>query len=191
MRRCTGARRSAANPTARTARAPENQSAWDLFERHAGRKVALLNMRQAWVTFDKTEMDLTWNRGAIPVVTMGLANGVTLEQVAAGGQDSAIKSWAAAAKAWGHPFLLAPWWEMNGDWFVGARSALRRRLATLPRSRRRRRRHQRHLGVGPEQPLVRPAFGPGALLPRRRLRGLDRDRQLQLGAQPGPAQSSG
>ena len=50
--------------------APDNQSAWDLFEKHAGKKVALLNMSQAWVTFDKTEMDLTWNRGAIPVVTM-------------------------------------------------------------------------------------------------------------------------
>ena len=78
-------------------------------------------MSQAWVTFDKTEMDLTWNRGAIPVVTMGLADGVTLEQVAAGGQDSAIKSWAAAAKAWGHPFLFAPWWEMNGGWFSWGR----------------------------------------------------------------------
>src|SRR3954447_22638651 len=33
--------------------APADQSAWDLFERHAGRKVALLNVGQPWVTFDK------------------------------------------------------------------------------------------------------------------------------------------
>jgi hypothetical protein len=100
---------------------PENQSAWDLFERHAGRKVALLSMSQSWVTFGKTNMDLTWNRGAIPVVVMPLGSGVTLEQVASGAQDAAIKNWAAAAKAWGHPFMLAPWWEMNGDWFAWGR----------------------------------------------------------------------
>ena len=42
-------------------------------------------MGQAWGTFDKTEMDRDLERGAIPLVTMGLGDGVTLEQVAAGG----------------------------------------------------------------------------------------------------------
>jgi hypothetical protein len=102
--------------------APADQSAWDLFERHAGRKVALLNTGQPWVTFDKASMDAAWNRGAIPVVVMPLGAGVTLEQVASGGQDAAIESWAAAAKAWGHPFMLAPWWEMNGNWYPWGRS---------------------------------------------------------------------
>jgi Glycosyl hydrolase family 26 len=101
--------------------APANQSAWDLFERHAGRKIALLNMSQAWGAFDANEMNLTWNRGAIPVVTMGLADGVTLEEIAAGDHDSTIESWAAAAKSWGHPFFLAPWWEMNGGWYPWGR----------------------------------------------------------------------
>ena len=109
-------------PYGQTGSAPFNESAWDLFERHAGRKVAVLNTSQAWVAFDAPEMDATGARGAIPIVTMGLAEGVTLEQIAAGGQDSAIRSWARAAKTWAHPFFLAPWWEMNGAWYAWGRN---------------------------------------------------------------------
>jgi len=100
--------------------APINTQAWNLFERHAGRKVAILNQGQLWVTFDKEEMDATHARGAIPLVTMGLGSS-SIEQVASGGQDAAIKKWAQEAKAWGHPFLFAPWWEMNGSWYPWGR----------------------------------------------------------------------
>jgi Glycosyl hydrolase family 26 len=100
--------------------APNNTQAWDLFERHAGRKIAILNQGQPWVTFDKAEMDATHARGAIPLVTMGLGSS-SIEQVASGGQDAAIKKWAQEAKAWGHPFLFAPWWEMNGAWYPWGR----------------------------------------------------------------------
>jgi hypothetical protein len=100
--------------------APLNQSAWSLFERHAGKKVAILGQNQTWCAFDSAEMTATSSRGAIPLVNMGL-NG-TLAEVAAGKQDAAIKQWAQAAKAYGHPFLFAPWWEMNGTWYPWGRS---------------------------------------------------------------------
>lgn len=101
--------------------APENEAAWSLFERHAGKKVAILNENQPWCSFDRQAMDETAARGAIPLVTMGLGS-ATLEEVAAGKQDAAIEKWAAEAKAWGKPFLFGPWWEMNGAWFSWGRS---------------------------------------------------------------------
>jgi hypothetical protein len=105
-----------------TGTAPLNQTAWNRFEKDAGRKVAILNMHQSWCSFDPTQMNDTHARGAIPIVTMGLPGGVSLEEVATGGQDSAIRKWAKAAKAWAHPFFFAPWWEMNGNWYPWGRS---------------------------------------------------------------------
>lgn len=102
--------------------APKDIAAWDRFERHAGKKVAILNQGQRWVTFDKESMDATRARGAIPMVTMGLEDGMTLESVVNGSQDAAIKKWAQAAKAWGQPFFLSLWWEMNGNWYGWGRS---------------------------------------------------------------------
>jgi hypothetical protein len=67
-------------------------------------------------------MDATYGRGTIPLVNMGLT-GTSLESVAKGGQDAAIRKWAQEAKAWGHPFLLAPWREMNGSWYSWGRSS--------------------------------------------------------------------
>jgi Glycosyl hydrolase family 26 len=102
--------------------APLNQSAWNEFERHAGKRVAVLNTGQAWGSFDATTMNATWARGAIPMVTMGLGPGITLGEIAAGGQDTVIRAWARAAKEWAHPFLFNPWWEMNGEWYSWGRS---------------------------------------------------------------------
>jgi beta-mannanase len=105
-----------------TGNAPNNMQAWDLFERHAGKKIAILNQGQSWATFDKAEVEATRARGAIPLVTMGLGKEMTLANVANGSQDAAIKRWAQEAKAWGYPFLFDPWWEMNGAWFAWGRS---------------------------------------------------------------------
>jgi Glycosyl hydrolase family 26 len=106
-----------------TGEAPRNVEAWDLFERHAGRKVAILNQGQEWATWDKLEVEATHARGAIPLVTMGLGPGMDLGDVVNGSQDAAIKKWAQEAKAWGHPLLFAPWWEMNGSWYPWGRSS--------------------------------------------------------------------
>jgi hypothetical protein len=105
-----------------TGNAPDNLSAWETFERHAGKRVAILNEGQLWGQFDKGEVEATAARGAIPLVTMGLAEGVTLESIAKGGQDATIKKWAQEAKAFGRPFLFAPWWEMNGGWYAWGKS---------------------------------------------------------------------
>ena len=104
-----------------TGAAPLNSSAWDLFERHAGRKVAIVNQGQPWATWNKAAVEATNARGAIPLVTTGLPDGVTINDIADGKQDAAIEKWAQAAKAFGHPFLFAPWWEMNGNWYTWGR----------------------------------------------------------------------
>ncbi len=38
-------------------------------------------------------------------------------RVASGVEDGYLRSWAKAAKSWGHPLLLRFAWEMNGSWF--------------------------------------------------------------------------
>ncbi|HEY5977299.1 MAG TPA: choice-of-anchor D domain-containing protein [Solirubrobacterales bacterium] len=108
-------------PYGQTGAAPHNETAWNLFEKHAGRKAGIVNMGQGWGQFDTDELEATHARGAIPMVTMGLGSGVTLEQIADGGQDTVIRAWARAAKAWGYPFYFAPWWEMNGEWYPWGR----------------------------------------------------------------------
>ena len=110
-----------AEPYGQEGAAPHNLEAWDLFERHAGKRVAILNMGAAWTEFNTTAMNTIHSRGAIPMLSMPLAAGVTLEEVVDGQQDEEIESWAAKAKAWGHPFFLSPWWEMNGDWYPWGR----------------------------------------------------------------------
>jgi Glycosyl hydrolase family 26 len=102
--------------------APNNLSAWEAFERHAGKRTAILNEGQLWGQWDKSEVEATVAHGAIPLVTMNLAEGVTLESIAKGGQDATIKKWAQEAKAFGRPFLFAPWWEMNGGWYPWGKS---------------------------------------------------------------------
>ena len=42
--------------------------------------------------------------------------GVTLDQIANGSQDAYMKQFAAAAKAYNGPVILAPFHEMNGNW---------------------------------------------------------------------------
>jgi beta-mannanase len=66
-------------------------------------------------------MSLTRAHGAIPMVTWGSwarQRGVDqpdfrLKNVTAGAYDDYIRSWALAAKAWGHPFFLRLNHEMN------------------------------------------------------------------------------
>lgn len=105
-----------------TENAPRDLEAWNLFERHAGRKVAILLQGQSWTAWDKLETEATHARGAIPLITMGLGKEMTLDDVVDGSQDAAIEKWAQEAKAFGHPFFFAPWWEMNGGWYAWGRS---------------------------------------------------------------------
>ncbi len=84
--------------------------------------MAIVNQGQTWAAWDTVETEGTQARGAIPLVTMSLTSEVTLADIAAGKQDAAIEQWAQEAKAFGHPFLFAPWWEMNGGWYAWGRS---------------------------------------------------------------------
>jgi Glycosyl hydrolase family 26 len=101
--------------------APWNQTVWNDFEKDAGRKVTMVQMAQQWGKFDTAAFQAVRNRGAIPLVSTGLPQGVTLADVANGSQDAVINAWAKQAKTWGYPFLFRPWWEMNGDWYSWGR----------------------------------------------------------------------
>ena len=102
--------------------APLDTSVLGRFEADAGKKVTFINQGQNWVTFDAASLKATVDEGAIPLVTMGLPQGVTLRDVAEGKQDSQIRAWARAAAAFGYPFLFRPWWEMNGNWYSWGRN---------------------------------------------------------------------
>jgi hypothetical protein len=104
----------------RSGDAPWDQGTWNLFENHAGRKVTFVNIGQEWGTFDTSAFQALRNRGALPLVTMGL-QGTSLAEIIAGNQDAVIRAWAQKAKAWSYPFLLRPWWEMNGNWYPWGR----------------------------------------------------------------------
>ena len=99
--------------------APWDQTTWNLFEQHAGKKVSLLHFGQPapWrQAFDRNPFNLTMNRGGIPYVSMS-SDSVSLTSIANGSYDSYLTTWARAAKAHGRPFLFRWNWEMNGTWF--------------------------------------------------------------------------
>jgi hypothetical protein len=94
--------------------------AWDTFESHARKQVTVVNFGQGWTVFDTPTFDAVRNRDALALVTMPLS-GATLADVTAGKEDAKIRAWAQKAKAWGYPFLIRPWWEMNGNWYAWGR----------------------------------------------------------------------
>jgi beta-mannanase len=104
--------------------------AFDAFEARAGKKMAILHWGQPWqmngsdVPFQTAYFDNTRNHGSIPLLDWGsfaLGGGAIqpdfrLSTITSGQHDGYIHKWAAAAKAWGHPFFLRFDWEMNGNW---------------------------------------------------------------------------
>jgi hypothetical protein len=64
---------------------------------------------------------LNWSSMASPLAASEPQ--FTLAAVASGAYDTYIRSFAQAAAAWGHPFLLRFDWEMNGNWFPWAEGA--------------------------------------------------------------------
>jgi hypothetical protein len=93
----------------------------DRFDSNAGKKVSVLHYGQPppWdqTTFYTGTMDIVWNRGAVPLVTMSLGSS-NLATVAGGSLDASIATWAGAVKTYGKPFWLRFAWEMNGDWYA-------------------------------------------------------------------------
>jgi Bacterial Ig domain/Glycosyl hydrolase family 26 len=117
---------------------------WDMrslyaFEKHAGKKVAILALGANWGSgkasvFPTAQMERIRRHGSIPLyswASMGRGNVLasdpstsadqpkySLSRIINGSFDPYIRKWALAAKAWGHPFFLRFDWEMNlQNWF--------------------------------------------------------------------------
>jgi len=115
--------------------APWDDTAMNLFEQHAGRKMTLLNFSSpfadcgrkpcSYFQFPASLFTKLRGRGIIPFFSwannaFGTAadqSSFRLADVISGRHDAYIRQWATAAKAWGHPFFLRFNWEMNGNWF--------------------------------------------------------------------------
>jgi hypothetical protein len=99
-------------------------SPWDgytvaKFERDAGKRMSIEHYGQPppWdASFDMNAAQLVARRGAIAAIDMS-SQDVSNAQIAAGQYDSSIKSWADAARQFGHPFFLLFDEEMNGNWY--------------------------------------------------------------------------
>lgn len=112
------------------------EAAWDSraadrFEALAGKEMSLMHFAQPWtdcssgpcafLPFPTTPLDEIRGRGAIPVLSWASyalpvrerQPDYQLADIAAGRYDDYIRRFAAAAKAWGHPFFLRFDWEMN------------------------------------------------------------------------------
>jgi hypothetical protein len=122
---------------------PWDLDTWDLYEAHAGKKVALLGLGSAWwrcengcgyksLAYYKSVLDIVRNRGAIPFFTWASRaendpsrpdSDFALATIIRGDHDAFLRTFAADAKAWGHPFFLRFDWEMNGDWYPWSEKA--------------------------------------------------------------------
>ncbi len=106
------------------------------FEEMAGKKLSIVNFSApfakcpssgscSYYKFPVNEMNSIRSHGAIPFYSWASQSipsttsepNFQLADVIAGTYDSYIREFAAAAKAWGHPFYLRFNWEMNGRWF--------------------------------------------------------------------------
>jgi len=103
------------------------------FESEAGKSVSIINFFASWTygsatngteTFPATAMTDIRNHGSIPLFTwqpqngnLGTTQSFNLSNIINGVYDPYITNWAAAAKAWGHPFFLRFAHEMNGSWY--------------------------------------------------------------------------
>jgi beta-mannanase len=115
--------------------APWDMGAVSKFEAMTGKSAALINFSSpfadcskspcSFYDFPQEEMERIRQHGSIPFFSWGSqATPASLNEpdfqlsdVIAGRYDSYIRSWAEAAREWGHPFFLRFNWEMNGNWF--------------------------------------------------------------------------
>ena len=116
------------------------QAPWDMtavtnFEEEAHKGVSLVQFFQpfancggsscSFYSFPTTPLENIRIHGAIPVLSWSSQSipsslqepDFQLSDVIAGRYDTYIRNFAAASKAWGHPFFLRFNWEMNGNWF--------------------------------------------------------------------------
>jgi hypothetical protein len=122
------------------------QAPWDMtavtkFEELAQKKVSLIQFFQpfsncnvspcSFYGFPSTPLERIRSHGAVPVLSWGSQSipaslnepNYQLSDLIEGKYDSYVRSFATAAKAWGHPFFLRFNWEMNGSWFSWSEGA--------------------------------------------------------------------
>jgi malectin (di-glucose binding ER protein)/glycosyl hydrolase family 26 len=111
--------------------APFDTTAMDRFEADAGRKESVVHWGEPWqmngqmMAFQTAQYEAVRLRGAIPMIDWLSWNlgapiddpNYSLAKIYNGTYDSYIRSWATAAKAWGHPFFVRFDHEMNGNWY--------------------------------------------------------------------------
>lgn len=100
--------------------APWDSKTQSTFDRHAGKKAALIHWGLApwWrhdFNFYKPTFELVRKAGDINVVDLSTGS-VSLKDIAAGAHDASINAWFREAAAYGHPFFLIVDAEMNGNW---------------------------------------------------------------------------
>src|ERR1051326_8974654 len=111
--------------------APFDTTAMDRFEADAGRKESIVHWGEPWqmngqmMAFQTAQYEAVRLRGAIPMIDWLSWNlgapiddpNYSLARIYNGTYDSYIRTWATAAKAWGHPFFVRFDHEMNGNWY--------------------------------------------------------------------------
>jgi hypothetical protein len=108
--------------------APWSTTALSKFEQATGKHVSMVNWSSpfylsncnGYCTFQTSAFNTVRSHGSIPFFSWNPGPGTgnfTDAKIAAGFQDTYIRTWAKAAKSWGHPFFLRFAWEMNGSWF--------------------------------------------------------------------------
>jgi hypothetical protein len=119
--------------------APVEPAAIQQFETIAGKRPSILESYSAFFqcpngsgaacgreyAFPEAQLEAIRQRGAVPLFSWASESSsgereqsrYQLADVAAGKWDAYIRSWAKAAREWGHPFFLRFDWEMNGNWF--------------------------------------------------------------------------
>jgi mannan endo-1,4-beta-mannosidase len=118
--------------------APWDMSAAADFEAEAGKQLSLIHFAAPFAdcshapctnySFPTKPMQTIRDHGAIPFFSWSSQSTPSslsepdyqLADVISGRYDDYIRSFAAEAKAWGHPFFLRFNWEMNGNWFPWA-----------------------------------------------------------------------
>ena len=121
--------------------APFDMSAVSGFEQMVGKPLSLIEWASLFADctdspcsfygFPTSAMSNVRDYGAIPFLSWGsgaVPDGPNqpdfqLSDVIAGDYDSYIRSFATAARNWGHPFFLRFNWEMTGNWFPWGETA--------------------------------------------------------------------
>ena len=121
--------------------APWDMSAVSRLEGMAGKRLSLIHFAApfadctsqpcSYYGFPSTPMNDVRAHGAIPFFSWSSQSlpaiahqpDFQLSDVIAGRHDGHIRSFATAARDWGHPFFLRFNWEMNGNWFAWGEQA--------------------------------------------------------------------